>query len=435
MDFGSPYIIQTNIIPIGDIPFSYRKYKPIFSRIFNNKRCFLKNSSLFLFKKNEKPNKSNPFIKSLGQICFNSQRVQYFKQQYAYLDVADLLLGKNNEEYNRDLEENKSEYYKEEEIFGYDINLEDQRMNNLYYELYKPVTLTAHSSEGCKAKGKLFIHIYPSGYLILQLAVSLKGLHKSDIDNLKLAIEETRPWRQDTKWRWESKFGSTSLHDLLIKVVFNTSQSLCNGRQIKLNKNYWHSLLSIDSTNYDSNIVQYLFSDKVETFNLKYKNHSYLEERIISSRQGVIFFHDPRREERDCLLHSIWKIMSIYELLLLRQQIYHDYINFLNTEISRLTKERLNPLAKFDRKTIFRLFVYNSTIQPYFEALENMIKNATPFYRAIYSSISNGISFGDDRKKLKEVIEKWEVEVSQWKSFPVFILKQIVLPIKSLIGK
>lgn len=260
----SLYIIQTQVIGLDNHPFPKAKLlRPSWRSIFGHPQCFTDQRMLIrdasnLFKdvwRNEMglpedtdsglPLPSLPFIRDLGSICFNTRRIHagtYSERRSLAFELWD---REENDILRQELdcESDGSSW-----ILGYERTLPDQRMNHLCFELAKPLSLYAKTNSDIRANGKIFIHIYPSGYFVIHLAISLMWDNPRSLSEVHEILKETRPHHLSAKWNWSSRLGkeNETLHSLIQKVyrcieasVFNeTNSKLCTGGQ-------WRSFLRL----------------------------------------------------------------------------------------------------------------------------------------------------------------------------------------------
>ncbi|MBA7490299.1 hypothetical protein ES702_00836 [subsurface metagenome] len=394
---NSAYVVQTQVISMSNRPFhAGKELRPIFRPIFNSSNCFddMRDSKLYDWRhKDELPSK--PFIRNLGQICFNVIR---------------------------------------EEFSEYDPRLEDQRMNHLHFELRKPLFLKATFDGQTQADGKAFIHFYPSGYIVIHLAIALKQQQNlQSLNSLHQAIRETRPMRSDSRWIWSSRLGTGKLPKIVELIRENIYQSLYTNFSTSNKHNHWHSALKLITTYDAKRVANRFFKGKYDLFNLWPHGHSdYSDEYLLSSKQGVACGLSPYRS-RHSALRFFWRISDLYEFVILKSHIYDDYAEFLRSEIANLKDFRLSTLRKLTREDMSQFSVYDPQIPQYFAALDRHIRSAKPFYRRIYSSISSGTGFDEHREKVKKLVNEWEAEVKQWEHGLSVLWKKVISPLRSIL--
>jgi len=409
------YIVQSQIVGLGILPFDTDKKsirKP-FQTIFSSKDCFSNLESLIINARQTSSLPSQPFIRGLGQICFNTRSARLSNSFERIYYLPEYL--------------SKSYDYSEEEetFFGYNNSLEDQRMNQLYFELRRPLFLKTTHEQKVKADGRLFLHIYPAGYIMIHLAIAMKQALSLDDKTIREILLETRPGSTNQKWLWHTKLIDGTLSEVTDLVRSNVLQSIFTKPPVT-EPSHWQSAIKIVSTKKANKLAQQFLKGDYEIF--KIKNSEY----IISSRQGIICNFLPTRGRRSAL-RLFWKIFTIHEFVIFKNYVYETYAEFLRAEILQLRKYRLSNFYKF-KEDLFRLSVFDPLIPKYLFVLDNHIRSAKPFYRAIYSSFSNGESFDKRRNKVKNLVSEWENEVAQWDPSVMIMWKKIVSPLLSLLG-
>lgn len=271
----SIYVIQTQVVGLDGHPFPQANIlRPSWQPIFCNLRCFADQRQLirdasWLFRnawRTEKglpeednddndfedgcsqftlPLPSLPFIRGLGSICFNTRRIHartYFERGDLALKLWDQ--GKK-ENVDQDID---GEDYNSAWLLGYDRNVQDQRMNHLCFELAHPLSLHAQTHNDIQANGKLFIHIYPSGYIVFHLAVSLVWEEARSLSSVREILRELRPHHLNATWTWTSRLGkqNETLNSLINKIYKQVEVSLFNNPDSRLRTGgQWRSFLRV----------------------------------------------------------------------------------------------------------------------------------------------------------------------------------------------
>jgi len=446
---NSSYVVQTQVISMSDRPFlTGKELRPIFRPIFNSSNCFadMRDSILYDWWPKDELLSSKPFIRNLGQICFNT-RSACFADEWGQEMFGKFLVGKKKNGDPDPWEELlQEEGISREEFFGYDPRLEDQRMNHLYFELRKPLFLKATFDGQTQADGKVFIHFYPSGYIVIHLAIALKQQQNlQSLDSLHEAIRETRPMRSDSRWIWSSRLGTGKLPKIVELIRENIYQSLYTNFSISNKHNHWHSALKLITTYDAKRVANRFFKGEYDLFNpgpYGYSDYSddsgdcntkqSEDEYLLSSKQGVVCGLSPHRS-RNFALRFFWRISALYEFVILKSHIYDDYAEFLRFEIANLKDFRLSTLRKLTREDMSQFSVYDPQIPQYFAALDRHIRSVKPFYRRVYSSISSGTGFDERREKVKKLVNEWEAEVEQWEHSLSVLWKKVISPLRSIL--
>ncbi len=447
----SAYIIQTYIARLGSIPFDVSKSKRIrsaFQPIFQSPTCFTdmrtsiedfwRNSSAF-------PLPSKPFLKDLGQVIFNTQGA-HFSDSYDRSKLAEYL-GKREDYWDPKAKREELSDYWRPEVFGYDHTLEDQRMNHLYFELRRPLFMKAIFEGSVMADGRVFIHLYPSGYLAVHLAIASKQSVLQDWAYLRQAILESRPWRSDNAWIWNTKLKSGKLSDVVQRVIDSTFRSLYTDTPHPPKRMRWHTAIKLVGDHTPQEVANNLLVNRCKTLELgtytpevwhigtsqEEINAITYSKNLVSTDKGIICtFSLPHK--RSAALRSFYKIHALYEFVLLKNQIYEDYSKHLRSEVVNLKEYRLSTLRKLTKEDVRRLSVFDHVIPRYLLALDNHIQTATPYFRRAYSFLSQETDFDSRRETVSKLVKDWESEAEQWEHSASLLWKQVFSPLKNLLG-
>ncbi len=462
---SSIYVVHTQTIALGKMPFLNRvnNLRPCWEALFLKNNCYseyknyIKTFCRFeevedqYYPKNYKPDR--PFIPYFGSVIFDAKSIRIGSPGYdsrGWHQIQKIILNRENPI----LRTHTGIFAGQIKLFGYDNRLKDQRMNLIYFEPSTPLALKAINNDNVSAKGKVFIHIYPSGYLVLHLAVSIVFKGDCDASRIKNIIRETYPWRKNNNtWVWASKLGKGSLPNIYNKVIdiLNKSFYKNNGSKSEffLEPGEWHSALNVSSSLEAREIARILNTTNYEYINMGGSGdldsvpglHQYDENgnltiivgrsiynTLISKRFLICNFSGLDRKKS---LKFFWKHMSLYEFVILKKKIYKDYIDFFDEEIIKLENVRFNPSSNL--REITKLTEYNSEIRPFLNALDKHIKNASPFQRYSYSVISNATGFSDIREKAKNKMKNWIDEVKEWNNPLKAILLESISYIRKII--
>jgi hypothetical protein len=432
---NSAYIVHSQVIGLNDQPFPPKeKLRSVWHPLFNNKNCFTDLCKLIDFGayseiNNKRIISSIPFICNLGPVLFNTRSVRLvnsFEREW----LGQSLCGTDDDDFIED---------DERLFFGYDSQLEDQRMNYLCFEIYNPLFLRAKTKDETQVEGKIFLHIYPSGYLVFHVAVALNWRDGRNLKGLHKILKETRPWRKDSNWTWSSKLGSGRLPEI-IKIIKNKiQQSFYVDSFTPLQQGTWWSSLKLVSAAEGKHIATELLlpDNKYEIVDMRGKSTSL--KYLYSSRQGLVCIFQPTgtwpEYKRKIALHLFWKILVLTEFVAFKNKLYEDYAKFLRREVNQLKDFRLSLKRKATKEDLFRFSAYDPTIPQFLLALDNHIQSARPFHRFIYSTISTGTGFDERREKVMKLINEWEEEVEQWEPILISLWKKIISPVRSLLAQ
>lgn len=407
MKIGSLYIVQTAIIGLSDVPLEAKSSLcQAFKPIFTSKNCFADEGVNINDLKSNEEFSNAPYINQMGQLRFNKRSVNFFPSSYQ--DIGQ----------------------EESSVFGRNKDLEDQRMNFLYFELNKPLKLLAQYGGKTVASGKIFLHVYPAGYIVVHLAVYMRGIRdveiKSERDLLKW-IRETRP---DTNgdWKWKSKFGCLSLKETVRKVSKCVSDSLFPKKDNSRPILEWKAGVAVTTDLSEGNISQAIMKANDTTHPFVEFGHNYdgeYPQGILVAPNRVHYYFADSCRDRKSILHSFWKITHIYEFLLCKNTIYDDYLGCMQKDRNKIRELSLKRKNMFNIANIIGKDFYNDTFIPYTQALDKYTTMLGPRYRAIYALFSKVYGFDSKRKKLNNELKEWEEDLKEWNNRDTGIRKLV----------
>lgn len=468
MKIDSLYITQSAVIGLANIPLELNEnIRRSFQPIFSSKNCFadmgpsiydemrvgyniyIKNYS----NENEQltdndaapiPVTKAPFISNMGQVCFNTRSMYFLEDSYLREEFA-YQLGKRIA-YWRNFEHiftnPRFDELEECNTFGYNVDLKDQRMNFLYFELRPPFKLLAQYRGKTVASGNIFVHIYPTGYIVLHLAVYMRDIEGTEIESetdLLDLLHETKPWL-DGKWKWKSKFGCYSLKETFDQVFENISMSIFTEGKLAIGMLKWKPSIAIkaDLEQYEINpsvLEEQLAGSHYVKFRGGYYGDS-LAGIFIAKKNRNYYIANTYRTRRS-ILHSFWKLNHINEFLLYKSKVYDDYLKYIRKDRNELRELKLNKKYKFKTANIIGKDFYKDTLYAYTMALDDYVTELGPNLRALYTLISKVDGFDDKRTKLKAALEEWIDDIKDWDSKETYLKKfgSILLDAVSLLKK
>lgn len=395
MEINSLYVTQSAVISLSDVPLEANEnIREAFVPFFKNPNCFTNVGANFDNLTCDDTCSYAPFISNMGQLRFNKRSVNFFSN-YSY--------DEDMEEYN---------------VFGCNKELKDQRMNFLCIELDKPFKMLAQYGGKTVASGKIFMHVYPAGYIVVHLAIyrRISGINiKSEQDILEL-IHETKPWI-DGKWKWKSKFGCHTLKETFNQVFQNISISLFSEGNNNIEVPEWKAGVAISTDLNEEGICQAIMGTKKDLASfVEFGRNRYDEQPlgILVARNRIHYYFADCGRDRGSILHSFWKINQINEFLLYKNKVYSDYLKYIQKERNEIRELFLNKKYKFKLANIVGKDFYNDTFISYTQTLDEYIKLLGPRYRAIYALFSKVDGFDGKRAKLKQALNDWVEDINNW---------------------
>lgn len=380
----SCYVVHTKTIVLGDKLFDNKIiYKGGFESFFQNTSCLTQYV-------NEIKLRKCPNIEGMGYVYLDKNKIDDdppYRKQGCSLYV-------------------KNKYS------------EDERLNYFYFELYKSVNLIAYR-DGVKAKGKIFVHLYPFGCISIILALSLKDIKSLDEDELQKIITNTNPNKSHQSWTWRTKWGEMSLRETISLVENNIKRSifsLNSNKFINFNSD-WHTAYSFTRINYQ----------RTDSFNEVNDNYIYVKNKLIDETERSMFSLDST-DSRQHQLRTFWRIARMQELVLIKKSLYTVYISNFKYEILKIRKQRLGGLKdRFSDDFWKKITVYNNDISEFIIYIDDIILNSSRRYRYYYTLISDLYCLDKQRERLISSQKEWIHECEQFKN-PIIKTLVSVLP-------
>lgn len=153
------YVVHTQVLGLDKKPFPNKDVlNNAWHPYFCESKCFTKNRGLIY---GEHPSK--PFIPCLGSFWLDPVTNVDVTSTLVSYDYRDFL-------YNDGQETEEGQW---NSVFGFSPEIEDQRMYFLCWNLCNTITIKAKTGNKINATGEIFIHIYPSGYIIIIFVINL----------------------------------------------------------------------------------------------------------------------------------------------------------------------------------------------------------------------------------------------------------------------
>lgn len=421
----SIYCVQTKVIPLSDVPFQNNKYytkeyaritSPFF--LFDNCNC-IKHRQVTPYGK-------VPFIPFLGRLIINTRQFYYNRPSYLHDD------SKRDNFLTYAVQSENSNYCA---ITGFNNSLIDQRLGTIYYELEKPILIKSIINSICVI-GKVFLHLYPSGHLIIHIAYSccLNG-HDGQIVNI---IKNTKPWNINSSIVWscpiQKETGNLSyilkkIYEKIAKFIFIADrQDYFFDRE---SKQKW--VLSIDfnlpfSSTYQNkgwndisaeDIIKSILkksgvisnADQSDEYtNAFFRTDIYDDDNnyddFYISRNGCYYLTDPNRN-RQKRLKSFWKLMHLVEVALYCKTNLIQYIMYFEQDSISINTRLYDKKNALLPKSMFEKSHFDGIILTHIFRLKFFSQELPPFYQKLWYLLT-------EEQNIDELQEKTEALVQQW---------------------
>lgn len=438
----SLYIVQSQVISLSQLPFLDKKVlRSHFVPIFSKKDCFtqMRQSILHPRRPDDAKVPSTPFIKNMGQVCFdvNSIRLAQYRGSYPKImpggmdgEIVAENLARREEYWDPQAKPQKNKHWYNPRAFGYAPDMEDQRMNFLYFQTRRPFYIRSFANGQTVADGHIYLHLFPSGYLVLNINIALKNNSLETLETIQNAFRATQPWRYDNPWIWHSKLGKMPLPDLVRVIKEKVSGSLYKDAAETFGRESdWYYIVKAIA-NVEAPIIANALSPQEQSELTFWYNM----ESLHATKKGVVCTLSETRSQKSAM-RFFRKIFLMHEYVLLKNQIYTDYTEFLRPEISQLKQYRLSTKQKILEDDLFKFSVYNSQAPTYLLHLDSQIRTVSAYYRRIYSFLSRTYGFDERREKVKGLVKQWEAEVEKWEPTLQVLWEKVIAPLRTLITK
>ena len=366
--------LYTQVLSLGKGPFLEPDFlKPFWHSFFNDKECFYKNRQLIY--KTEKAYQK-PFIQGIGTISFGGGRrggegggekkdvhIHCGHRNYDYRE----LLFHNNDEFSPKIKRYLSDT--EDFVLGYSSKIADQRHYFLCWKIDDKVSFELCSDISVRAKGSVYIHLYPSGYVAIIVHINFDWSQATIPVDLAMIIRESKPCTRNNGWKWSSRLSKEGL--TLGEIVGSCVSKLRNSFFEKvgldvftLRKNDWHSSVRIFSNITDEKVFISQFELENCEILSQSNGNSNLKLLLLSERTILcIFCRIDSQKGQYNAQKKLSYISALQRFVAYKISIYTDLKNVVTSERERLREIRLNMWdVKRTFKDLLRLSVYDPSL-------------------------------------------------------------------------
>ena len=405
-----PRIIHTKIIKLSKNPFQKKKnVNPVFQKIFNNKNCL---SDFLEINQNER-NKFF-FFRNIGQ--FNSFNCYYRAENhppfYSYID--------------------------------------DERSYLCYYKIKNGIYISAHFNDNLVAEGKIYIHVYPLGFIAIILSISLINPRIDNLMALYNIISQTNPETNKELWEWNSRVKKWNTHEKksLRKIFEEIEKNILDSIFKKIHLGTigfdtpWFSFLILHDIAEKTGVQDFLIEEEsvifdyrllpsYSTYNPSFLDYEYL---IISKSQLVCGISSLREPSQ--ISTFIWNIQKIYEYMKIQLGIFNDLVIYFVIETKKLKDANRSYIPR-SKRALVRYTAYSPKILDFLKLNEQSARfvitaGLKPTYKEILGKISKGIEFNKLRGELSRAIEAYEEEAKLWEPYLIRLIKLIGKPLSKI---
>jgi hypothetical protein len=313
---ASIYVVHSRVIALCEHPFCYQdKLRPVWRPFFQSAKGFAPfiPSSMHNLSK-------HPFLNTLGPLVFNSRRavIVHGEKSMTYHWLEDRLSGAafgSQKTPRRQSDDTLCE------IFGFDPRQDDHRQSLLYLECARSIPLRSAGRHDVRARGNFYAHVYPAGYLVLHLALTLDWQQPRSLPEVVALLGETCPWRSDGTWRWESHLANGKIHYLYLRLRTALFSAFFESHQTPLRESEWKTFVSSCSGQDPMQMAEILWNGG--DFGGTKADIPGLQSLVLSGRGAVIGF-DSSDTSNSRHLKIFWRVLHLAESVFLTKQIHAD---------------------------------------------------------------------------------------------------------------
>lgn len=465
------YVVHSRVMAVADRPLPQEsRLRPQWLPIFQSLTCFndLRRSIRDATTAREDhriiptpwtPLPAEPFIPFLGALYFDSSSLRLASSSMRS-PVAEHLGGarrywESNSQVTYPLPPiDDNAYSTENDVFGLDPNCADQRLHMLYFQCARPLQLRSSRSSGTSASGRLFVHVYPLGYVIMSVALAIRFRRPPSVAEAHGFVRKTRPWSAGSNLAWRSRVGQGSLGKIVDVVSAILSRSMFTNVQDALTAGEWFTAIKIpvpDGLADTERLGIPGWEEPVEWLkshgNYGHSSRDYYQRQEqaevtcfrevgFSKRSMALFVRPPKRDgdsllfRRDRSLRLFWRFHQLVEGALMQEGIFGQLREYFDKETATLVSFRLSALEKSKKEDILRLSPYNPVYAVVVRKLDEYMKQPAPFHRRIYSAVATALGVDSLRKEVMLGIGRWEAEIAKWDHPFVMLWRQLLSPIR-----
>lgn len=474
--FRSAYITFTKLLQVYDYPFDpndnqlegiRNSFKPVFSKQYNPKvRLF--QSDPFYFETADGDhyvseadyfsyNGEMPFIKNIGAVKLwipsrNRNQVQVRREDYFRNRIkSSALHGKFPGIPSWDTP-----------VRGYGKYMDsasDQRFSYIGYSLSKPLYIAAHYKGECVATGRIFVNIYSSGFVSVNIALSLpQGKRYKSVEDVLPVNTHINPWDEYSKMplEWKSKIENGTLGQITRKMIALLSDSIfTKGAFVK--ETQWHKSIklhtdeSVDTVTRHFKLKAPVKIDRLRGYILenrdwrekygyikKPKNqiNDWWEDADLPKEQhtgnyylfdkGIDIVNFSGEVNNANILHRFWNDHRILEKAMIQKCILGEYAKYFEEKVTQLRKWRLDTIeTQLIEGQLFKMNVFVPAIYDHIVYIKSDTKGMHVFDRKLFSEYSRITGLDKMYADIKKRQPVWEQECLAYEAMGIKIISAI----------
>jgi len=403
---ASIYVVHSRVIPLCEHPFCYQdELRPIWKPFFQGAHGF----APFVPTAMDKLSK-HPFLHTLGPLVLNPRRagIIYGEKDTAYSWLIDRLSGQESHPFEDTYPKNEDQPFV---IFGFDPQIDDQRQSLLYLECARRIPLRSAGRDDVCAQGNFYIHVYPAGYLVVHLVLTLKWQHPRSIPEVGALVRETCPWRSDGAWRWESRLANGKIHYLYLRLRTALFSAFFESHHTPLREGEWKTFVRHCFQEGAQELAEALWM--VENFSSLKTDLPGLQSMMLSTNGAVIWF-ESNNYSSSRHLKNFWQVLQLAECVMLRKQIHADIFARILDALQRLQPFLSGKFPSVESQHRLEDAALDEDLLQYLQVLESYCQYLRPAQNALSKEFSHCLGLEDQYRTAMVELERWLQQMEDW---------------------
>ncbi len=377
------YVVHSRVLALCERPFCYGSpLRPVWKNFFETPDCLaqVKNKENI----GEGSSASRPFIAGVGALRFAPERLQVVTGACTEGNLpVQSTEGSNS----------------------------DERMLLFPLECAGRIPLRSSAVEDVRVWGHFYTHIYPSGYVVIHLALSLNWQRERSLKEVGELIDETRPWRTDGSWHWNSRIGSGRIHNLYLRLRSYLYGGFFQKHRTQLREGNWVVTIRHESGMDSALLARSLWPEepcgRIETSDSRLQT-------LLASSQGCILHFAAPQPATGRRLTCFWQVMQILEFVLLQKQIHADYYGALLLALKRLQPRLSGGVDQVEDEDGLRSLVLDELTPRFLTCLDDNHARLEALNRRIYDGFAHHLGLIEQQRLAQSDLQTWQGEMGDW---------------------
>jgi len=407
----SIYVVHSRVIPLCEHPFCYQdELRPVWEPFFQDMQGF----TPYLISPSSSLSR-HPFLNTLGPLVFNTHRSNVLCGQSD--TVNSWLLEKLSAPLqNPYIQPCTHAGERPCTIFGFDPQLADQRQSLLYLECARRIPLRSNGMDDARAQGNFYIHVYPAGYLVVNLALNLNWQHPRSMAEVAALVGETRPWRSDGAWRWESRLANGKIHYLYLRLRTALFSAFFESHHTALREGEWKTFIKHCFQETTEELGEALGGGEISS-SLRTDINGL--QTMILSAHGALLGFPSGDHSRTRQLKYFWQVLQLAEYALLRKQIHADIFTRTLGALQILQPLLSGQFPSVESHQSLESAALDENLVRYLQVLEGYYQQLKPESKELIKEFSYWLGVDSQRWAFMAELEGWQQQMGEWD--PAFV--------------